>query len=692
MNNLKMRNKLLVMFIITGLIPLLVVSAIAFFESRKLLEHAIFNEIQLFGEMTENRIETYMESNRMAGHTLADTPQIYNAVEEYRTFGAGSPEWEAAYQGLEDFIPAYAERFEFLSVYIINEQGRGIYSSGEYKNQLEGADYSGRDYFRTAITGTQNFSEFMYSDIINEHFIAVATPLRNPITGNIIGTVNGLLPLPAIQEMLQEEIEHIGQSGDIYLIDGDGLLFTNTRLGDYASGAAFVERVTTHAQEELKSHIAAGELDFHGVGIYKDYLGNNVLGSYSIIEVGGTSLGLVVEVDEAEALVGTITMRNRVLLLVGIALVLGIGMALYFASFISKPIRATVEMSQTVAGLDLTQNMPQNLTKRQDENGEMAGALQSIIQSLREIIKNINSSAHALAASSQEMAASSEEVNAATEEISTSITQVAGDADRQNDNVIEASQALIQLSSLVQLAQDKASEVNQTSISAMETAQTGRDKVKDTVKAIETIKEKSQGTSEVVNDLSKLSTKIGEIITTINGIAEQTNLLALNAAIEAARAGEQGRGFAVVAEEVRKLAEESNKGANQIASLVSEMMSQTEKAVASMDFGLLAVNDGVKVVNETDMAFAEIIEAVRHTVNNIKEIVDITKDEVATSDQVVELINKVASITESTAANSEEVSAATEEQSATVENLASAAEEISAMSNDLEALVRRFKV
>ena len=89
--------------------------------------------------------------------------------------------------------------------------------------------------------------------------------------------------------------------------------------------------------------------------------------------------------------------------------------------------------------------------------------------------------------------------------------------------------------------------------------------------------------SESISGLSETADSINKFVSTITSISDQTNLLALNAAIEAARAGDAGRGFSVVADEVRALANETNKSANEVAELVQSIIQSTRSAVGSVN-------------------------------------------------------------------------------------------------------------
>jgi len=387
------------------------------------------------------------------------------------------------------------------------------------------------------------------------------------------------------------------------------------------------------------------------------------------------------------------TTANSVMLMSSVisllVLLLGITIAIILTNMIRKPVLALTKIANQYADGDLRNRVAVEST---DEIGELASSIEIMHSHFVEMITNIRSASEQLAATSEEMAASTEEVTATSAEISNNMQNLAQEAVAGNQSMLEASQALVQLSSLIQMAKTKAGKTCKNSKNTLSAAENGRLKVDESVAKMGNIKNQAEKSSQIIGELNDYSQQISLITDTITNLAKQTNLLALNAAIEAARAGEHGRGFAVVAEEVRKLAEQSDQGAQEITALVQKVTEKTNVAVAAMAQNIVEVENGVATVNEAGLSLDLILEAAKQTTTEIQEIGDLTSEEVANSEQIVRLIDHLATVIETVAAHGEEVSASAEEQSAAMETVAASAEETSAMAHQLKNSVAKFLV
>jgi len=290
-------------------------------------------------------------------------------------------------------------------------------------------------------------------------------------------------------------------------------------------------------------------------------------------------------------------------------LLVGIAIAFLIAQNIASPLAASIGALNAVADGDLTQEIPAELARRQDEVGMMVQALDKMQKSLRSVLKNVHDEAENSAnmvtdvqalvgnlnESTQDMSAVTEEMAAGMEETAASTVSMQNLSDHLREKIhATAKDAADSEGYTVEIAQRAGSLKATMEKSSKEAGQMYEGTKKSLEEAIESVK--------VVDNINNLTQDITEI-------AEQTNLLALNAAIEAARAGDAGRGFAVVADEVRKLAEQSHDTAEKIKGLTSKVTGSVQN-LSDGAFDLLKFMDekvgkDYELINETAIRYQE---------------------------------------------------------------------------------------
>ena len=373
-----------------------------------------------------------------------------------------------------------------------------------------------------------------------------------------------------------------------------------------------------------------------------------------------------------------------------VALLLSGFFGMLLAQAISRPLGRMVGAVQAISQGDLRQTSL-NFVSR-DELGQLAEAIVKMRQDLRGIIGGIRQSSEQVAASSTELSSTSEQSSHASAQVAEAVTTVAEGTEKQVKSVAATSSTVETMSAGIEEVAASTGSVTQMAERTNGAAHEGLNAVEKAVGQMRSIESTVADSARVVSRLGERSKDIGQIVETISSIAGQTNLLALNAAIEAARAGEQGRGFAVVADEVRKLAEQSNGAAQQIAELIKEIRQDTDQAVVAMNNGSQEVHVGTTLVGTAGQAFREITDSIRQISEHIREISQTMQHLAENSQQIVYSMQDIDRTTRDTSHQMQTVSAATEEQSAALEEIAAASRGLSELAESLQRVAARFQI
>ena len=344
-----------------------------------------------------------------------------------------------------------------------------------------------------------------------------------------------------------------------------------------------------------------------------------------------------------------------------LALLVGVLAAWLITRQITRPLQETLVAVERIASGDLSQNLK---VTRQDEIGVLQQGVQRMGSTLRDLIGGIRDGVTQIASAAEELSAVTEQTSAGVNSQKVETDQVAT--------------AMHEMSATVQEVARNAADASQAASNADREASEGDRVVGEAIAQIERLAAEVSRSSDAMGQLQQESNKIGSVMDVIKSVAEQTNLLALNAAIEAARAGEAGRGFAVVADEVRGLAQRTQKSTEEIEGLVAGLQQGTQQVANIMNSSRDLTDSTVELTRKA----GDSLESITRTVSNIQsmnqQIAAAAEQQSAVAEEISRSVINVRDISEQTAAASDET--------------AKSSVELARLGNQLQMMVSHFRI
>ena len=398
------------------------------------------------------------------------------------------------------------------------------------------------------------------------------------------------------------------------------------------------------------------------------------------LTIHGSTLWSMISIADSEFMAA----RNQLILMCALFSVVGLLILIAISFFLIKralnPLQGIALAGKAVAEGNFDVKVSYD---RQDEIGDLAAAIQSVMQHVREIISDLSDKLSELAKgnfrvslenteqypgayrpllnSLQEI---SNDLNKTMAEIKTSAKEVNAGAEQVSSGAQGLSQGATEQASSIEELSATVNDISEHIKRTAENTRLANTEAQNAGKEVSHSDKQMQQMKAAMENINQKSGEISKIIKTIDDIAFQTNILALNAAIEAARAGVAGKGFAVVADEVGNLAQKSANAAKDTTMLIEET--------------LQAVEQGTVLADSTAESLQRVVTGAGKVTELVNQIAEASVEQSRAVEQVSTGIDQISSVVQS--------------NTATAEESAAASEELSGQANILNELVGRFQL
>jgi len=372
-----------------------------------------------------------------------------------------------------------------------------------------------------------------------------------------------------------------------------------------------------------------------------------------------------------------------------IVLALALGVSFVWAHMIARYQRKHAEKAQLLIENINRSSMTQSVKKSSDRDmDEIVEALNVMTKNIRRLVGKVLTASDRLFSYSENIAQDCRIVNSSVEEISMTINEVSQGAETQAERAMGAK------NSTGRIVEDSRA-IAEIAESTFSVTRDMKDRVKQSEEKLQELLAKldrsNHDNKELAVEISRLqqdANEIKNIIGIVRGISEQTNLLALNAAIEAARAGESGKGFAVVAEEVKKLAEESDRSASRIKEIIENISQKINHITQCIEGQVKDMDMSVQYAGEFRELFDSVDRTSGDTLKSAEEIVKLSSQGISNASKVDELMEEISAVTQQTAAGMEEINASVQKEVDMVRGIYESVGSLTAMARELNETMK----